>query len=373
VAKRDYYEVLGVGRDATDAQIKTAYRTQAIKVHPDKNPGDKHAEEKFKELNEAYSVLCDGEKRRLYDQLGHAGVDGSRGGGGFQGGGFEGFGNFGDIFGDMFEQAFGGGAGGRRESGARSGRDLRVDRDVTLLDVLNGIDVNLDIPALQTCETCSGTGARPGSGTKQCSQCRGHGQVRVSHGFFQMAQTCPKCHGQGEIIENPCPTCSGSGRTQKTKKVKVRIPPGVENGTTLRITNAGEAGERGSSAGDLYVVVHVKGDKRFERDGANLITEASISFPMAALGGEIDVASLDGTVRLKIPAGTQPGVHFRIADRGLPQLKSRSRGDLFVKVQVNVPKKLSKEEKKLVQELGAKFGDTHLGADDGVFKRVFGG
>jgi molecular chaperone DnaJ len=188
-----------------------------------------------------------------------------------------------------------------------------------------------------------------------------------------MAQTCPKCHGQGTIIEHPCPSCAGAGRVQRTKKVKVRIPPGVENGTTLRITGSGEAGERGSPAGDLYVVVHVKGDKRFERDGANLIAEASISFPMAALGGEIDVASLDGTVRLKIPSGTQPGVHFRIAERGLPQLKSRSRGDLFVKVQVNVPKKLSKEEKKIVQDLGAKLGETNLGSDEGVFKRVFGG
>lgn len=367
---------MGVGRDAAADQIKTAYRQQALKFHPDKNPGDKAAEEKFKELNEAYSVLSDAEKKRTYDQFGHAGVDGSAGAGFGGGRGFEGaagFGNLGDIFGDMFEQAFGGGqGGGRREHGGHVGRDLRVDREVTLLDVLNGVDANLDIPTFQTCETCAGSGARQGSGVKKCPQCRGQGQVRVSHGFFTMAQTCPKCHGQGEIIENPCPTCSGSGRVQRTKKVKVRIPPGVENGTTLRITGAGEAGERGAPAGDLYVVVHVKEDKRFERDGANLITDAAITFPLAALGGEIDVASLDGTVRVKIPAGTQPGTHFRIAERGLPQLKARSRGDLFVKVQVSIPKKLSKEEKKIVQDLAAKFGENRLSGDDGVFKRVFG-
>lgn len=378
MAKQDYYATLGVGREATPDQIKAAYRQQAIKFHPDKNQGNKQAEEKFKELNEAYSVLSDAEKRKAYDQFGHAAVDGSaggfRGGPGFGGGGFT---DLGDIVGEMFEQAFGGrGGAGARGAGGRvtgqPGRDLRVDKEVALVDVLNGVDVTLDVPNLQTCDHCGGSGAKPGTGRKQCSDCKGRGQVRVSHGFFTMAQTCPRCRGYGEIIEHPCSVCSGAGRVHRNKKVKVRIPPGVENGTTLRITGAGEAGERGAPAGDLYVVVQVQDDKRFERDGANLVTDATISFPMAALGGEIDVPSLDGTVRLKVPAGTQPGVHFRVAGRGLPQLKSRSRGDLFVHVQVNVPKKLSKEEKKLIQDLAVKMGENDLGKDEGVFKRVFG-
>lgn len=378
MAKEDYYATLGVGRNATPDQIKAAYRQQAIKYHPDKNQGDKQAEEKFKQANEAYSVLSDAEKRKAYDQFGHAAVDGSAGGFRGQGGqgfGGAGFGDLGDIFGEMFEQAFGG-RGGPSQRGGRAtgqpGRDLRVDTEVAMTDVLNGTDVTLDVPNLQTCETCTGSGAKPGTGRKQCAECKGRGQVRVSHGFFTMAQTCPRCRGYGEIIENPCQACGGQGRVHRNKKVKVRIPPGVESGTTLRITGGGEAGERNSPAGDLYVVVHVKEDKRFERDGSNLITDATISFPMAALGGEIDVESIDGVVRLKIPAGTQPGVHFRVSERGLPHLKSRGRGDLYVRVQVNIPKKLTKEEKKLIQDLAALKGETNLGKDEGMFKRVFG-
>lgn len=373
MAKRDYYEILGIARGGTPEQIKAAYRQQAIKVHPDKNLGDKQAEEKFKELNEAYSVLSDTEKRKAYDQFGHSAVDGSMGGGPGAGrAGAGGFGDLGDIFGDIFEQAFGGQGGGRGQRGGAPGRDLRVDKEVTLADVLNGIDVALDVPNLQACDVCNGSGAKAGTGRKQCPDCKGRGQVRVSHGFFTMAQTCGRCRGYGEIIENPCPSCSGAGRVQRNKKVKVRIPPGVENGTTLRISGSGEAGERGAPTGDLYVVVQVREDKKFERDGANLITDASISFPLAALGGEIDVVSLDGTVRLKVPAGTQPGAHFRVADRGLPQLKSRARGDLYVRIQVAIPKKMSKEEKKIIQDLAAKMGETNISKDDGVLKRVFG-
>ncbi len=376
MAKRDYYEVLGVSKGATPEQIKAAYRQQAIKYHPDKNQGDKQAEEKFKELNEAYSVLSDPEKKGVYDQFGHAGVEGATGAGGFRGGaggqGFGGFGDLGDIFGEMFEQAFSGQGQRAQRGGGQPGRDLRVDQEVTLQQVLTGTDVTLDVPNYEACSNCAGSGAKPGTGKKQCPDCRGRGQVRVSHGFFTMAQTCPRCRGYGEIIENPCPQCSGAGRVRKNKKVKVRIPPGVENGTTLRIAGSGEAGERGAQAGDLYVVVHVAEDKRFERDGANLITDVTISFPLAALGGEISVPSLDGTVRLKIPAGTQPGVHFRVAGHGLPQLKSRSKGDLYVRVQVNVPKKLSKEERKMIHDLAIKFGETNISNDEGMFKRVFG-
>jgi molecular chaperone DnaJ len=372
MAKRDYYEVLGVGKTAAPDEIKAAYRREAIKHHPDKNPGNKEAEEKFKALNEAYSVLADAEKRKAYDQFGHAGVEGAAGG--VRGGGnpFEGMGGLGDIFGDIFEEAFGMGGGRRRAGGGQSGRDLRVDKEVTLNEVVTGIDVTLDVPNLTSCDVCGGSGAKPGTGRRKCADCGGRGQVRVSQGFFTMAQTCPRCRGYGEIIESPCANCSGSGRVQRNRKVKVRIPPGVENGTTLRVTGAGEAGERGGSAGDLYVVIRVAADKRFERDGANLATDVKISFPMAALGGEITVASLDGPVTLKIPAGTQPGVHFRLANHGLPHLRGRSKGDLFVRIQVDVPKKLSKEERKLILDLAARLGDNGVSKDEGVFKRVFG-
>jgi len=371
MAKRDYYETLGVNKTATPEEIKAAYRREAIKHHPDKNPGNKQSEERFKELNEAYSVVSDTDKRQAYDQFGHAGVDGSSGGARGGGNPFGGMGGLGDIFGDIFEEAFGMG-GQRRRGGAQSGRDLRVDREVTLLEVVSGIDVTLDVPNLTPCDVCSGSGAKPGTSHKKCTDCQGRGQVRVSQGFFTMAQTCPRCRGYGEIVEHPCVGCNGSGRIQRNRKVKVRIPPGVENGTTLRVTGAGEAGERGAPAGDLYVVIRVAADKRFERDGANLITDAKISYPMAALGGEIDVPALEGTLKLKIPNGTQPGVNFRLAGHGLPHLRGRSKGDLFVRVQVDVPKKLTKEDRKLLLDLAEKLGDKGVSKDESVFKRVFG-
>lgn len=369
MAKADYYETLGVSRNATPEEIKAAYRKQALKFHPDRNPGNKDAEEKFKEANEAYSILSDGNKRQTYDQFGHAGVSG-QGGPGF-GGGFGGFdfGNLGDIFGDFFGEAF----GGRRRHSARTGRDLRADYEVTLNEVLTGTEANLVIPNWVACHTCHGSGARPGTGSKKCGDCKGRGQLRVSQGFFTMTQTCPRCHGTGEMIEHPCGSCHGRGRVQKDKTVRVRIPPGVENGTTLRIGGGGEAGERQAPPGDLYVVVRVRSHKQFERSGANLFIEQSISFPMAALGGHVEVPGIDGNVKLVIPAGTQPGVQFRVDGRGLPHLKSRGRGDLYVQIQVEVPKKLKKEEKKLIQDLAAKMGDGHVSKDGGgVFKRVFG-
>ena len=374
MSKRDYYEALEVSRTVTPDELKAAYRKQAIKFHPDKNQGNKQAEEKFKEVNEAYSVLSDPEKRKLYDQFGHAGVSSSSGGpGGFSGGtgGFD-FGNLGDIFGDIFEDAFGRGGRSKQPGRGQGGRDLRVDREVTLKEVLSGVDVSLDVPKLQPCETCHGSGAKAGTTAKQCPQCHGSGQVRYSQGFFTMAQTCGRCRGQGEIIENPCGTCHGTGRIQRTQKIKVRIPPGVEDGTTLRIAGSGEAGERGGPPGDLYVVVHVTKDKNLERDGANLLADLTITFPLASLGGNVDVPSLDGNVRLKIPPGTQPGVHFRVSGHGLPHLKNRSRGDLYVRIQVSVPKKLTKEEKKLIQELGEKMGEKRISEDESVFKKVFG-
>lgn len=374
MSKADYYETLGVSKNATADELKAAYRRQAIKYHPDKNQGDKTASEKFKEINEAYSVLSDAEKRKVYDQYGHAGINGGAGPGGFQGGGFGGagfdFSNLGDLFEDIFGEAMGGRA--RRSTAGQPGRDLRSDRDVALQEVLTGTEVVLDVANLVSCEVCSGLGAKPGSQLKKCPDCRGTGHIRVSSGFFTMSQTCGNCRGRGEIIDKPCATCHGEGRVRQNRKVKVRIPPGVEDGTTLRISGAGEAGARGAPPGDLYVVIHIKEDKRFERDGANLLTDCTISFPVAALGGEVDVPGLDGNVRLKIPAGCQPGTHFRVADHGLPHLKSRGRGDLYVRVHVEIPKKLNKEERKLILDLADKFGETRHSKDDNVFRKVFG-
>ncbi|MCB4756005.1 MAG: molecular chaperone DnaJ [Elusimicrobia bacterium] len=376
MAKRDYYEVLGVLRNASLDQLKSAYRNLALKFHPDKNQGNKEAEEKFKEVNEAFSVLSDPEKRKAYDEYGHAGVSGFAGAGAGGYGGFEGFGggfdfsHLGDVFEDIFGSAFGGGRG--RRAGARPGRDLRVDHEISLKEVLTGADISLDVPNLVTCEVCQGSGGAQGSSLKKCPDCRGTGQLRISHGFFTMAQTCGRCRGEGQVIDRPCTECRGMGRVQRNRHVRVRIPPGVENGTTLRVAGAGEAGERGASTGDLYVVVRVGGEKGFERDGANLLTNVTLTFPLAAIGGEIDVPSLEGSVRLKIPAGTQPGVHFRVAGHGLPHLKSRHRGDLFVRVQVEIPKKLSREERKVIQDLAAKWGEHRINKDDGVFKKVFG-
>jgi molecular chaperone DnaJ len=378
MSKVDYYETLGVARGASADELKAAYRKLAIKFHPDKNQGNKDAAEKFKEINEAYSVLSNAEKRKIYDQFGHAGVQGGAGPGpgGFGGAqGFD-FGDLGDIFEDVFSGAFGMG-GGRRGRGGRAGgqpgRDIRVDHEVTLEQVLTGVDVSLDVPTRQPCDACNGSGAKEGSQMKKCPDCKGAGQIRVSSGFFTMAQTCGRCRGFGEIIEKPCPACHGDGRVQRSTKVKMRIPPGVENGTTLRVTGAGEAGERGAPSGDLYVVVRVQENKLFERDGANLFINQTISFPVASLGGEIEVPTLDGNVHLKIPAGTQPGVHFRVADHGLPHLKSRDRGHLYVRIQVEVPKKMSKEERKLMLDLADRIGETRHNKDESVLRKVFGG
>jgi molecular chaperone DnaJ len=369
VAKADYYDLLGVSRSASVEDIKVAYRKAALKHHPDRNPGDKSAEEKFKEINEAYEALSSPDKRRAYDQFGHAGAQGGGGPGG--GSGFEGGEGFGDVinqaFGDMFGGMFG---GGRRR--ARKGADLQYEHTVTLEEAFSGAQSTLSVGRLAPCSTCHGSGARPGSSVKTCPNCRGAGQVRMSRGIFSIAQTCPRCGGHGQVVENPCPDCRGQGRLRKTENITVRIPPGVEDGTALRVSNAGEAGERGSSPGDLYVVVRVKPHPRFEREDANLITSHKVTVPLAALGGTLEVPTLEKPLRLDIPAGTQSGTLFRVKGAGMPRLRDAGRGDLFVKVDVEIPVKLSKDQRRLFAELAQSLGDNNVSTDDGLLRKVFG-
>jgi molecular chaperone DnaJ len=355
MTKADYYETLGVSRTATADEIKQAYRRLAIQHHPDKNSGNKQSEEKFKEVNEAYEVLSNPQKRSLYDQYGRAGVSGSGPGAGPEGfggagfGGFEAGGNFEDAFSDLFAGVFGGANRRTRGSGGRHGRDLQVDYTLHLKDVLEGTEASLRLNRQEHCPTCDGSGAKPGTHLKTCPDCRGTGHISQNRGFISFSQTCPRCRGQGQTLESPCPNCRGSGLMTKASTIKVRIPPGVEEGTTLRIAGAGEAGARGGSAGDLYVIVHVEPEPGFERHGSDLVSEAKIPFPTAALGGEIEVLSLNDHVTLKIPAGTQPGTLFRIRERGLPHLQARGRGDLLVRVNVEVPTRLTSEQKQLLQ------------------------
>ncbi len=372
--KRDYYEILGVSKGATADEMKAAYRKLALQFHPDRNPGNKGAEDKFKEINEAYEVLSNQQKRAAYDQYGHAGVQ--QGGPAGPGGGFEGFqgfegGNFGDVFGEIFGEVFGGGRGAGGRQRARKGADLRYDHTVTLAEAFTGTQSTLRVNRQAACPQCHGSGAKPGTSQKTCTDCRGAGQVRVTRGFFTMAQTCPKCRGEGQIVSDPCSNCRGQGRLRSTENITVRIPAGVEDGTALRVPNAGEAGERGAPAGDLYVVIQVREDGRFVRDGDDLLAERRISIPMAVLGGEVSVETLDKTVRINVPAGTQSGTTFRVKGAGMPRLGSNGRGDLKIRVLVDIPAKPTKEQKKLFMDLAKTMGED-VDANDGIFKKVFG-
>lgn len=346
--KRDYYEVLGVQKNAAAEEIKKVYRKLALQYHPDRNPGSKEAEDKFKEAAEAYAVLSDPEKRAQYDQFGH-----SMGGRGFQG--FEGFEEnfrgFGDIFGDLFEDFFGGGGGGSRGSRAHRGADLELGVEITLEEVLKGVEKQVEIPRRETCADCSGSGAEAGSKKTSCKDCGGHGEVRVSQGFFTLRRTCPKCGGRGEKIEKPCAKCRGEGRVRKTRKLNIRIPQGMNGESRLKMTGEGEAGEKGGSRGDLYIRVNVKTHPVFEQQDHHLYCEALVPFTIAALGGEMSVPTLDGKAQLKIPAGTPSGKIFQIKGEGLPVLNRPSlRGDLYIKMEVEVPQHLSAQEKKILQE-----------------------
>jgi molecular chaperone DnaJ len=350
MSKRDYYEVLSVGRTATDQEIKSAYRRLAVKYHPDKNPNDATAEEKFKEAAEAYSVLSDAEQRKRYDRFGHAGVSSGAGAGAW---GAPGFGGIEDILGDLFGfgDVFGGQRGGSRRSTAQRGADLRYDLEISLEDAANGMTANLRIPRLETCDTCKGSGAAAGSQPESCSTCSGSGQVRYQQGFFSVARTCHVCRGAGRVIKNPCSDCKGSGRVEREKQMEVKIPAGVETGSRLRVSGEGESGTQGGPAGDLYVVIHVAEHEQFERQGNNLYEAVPISFTQAALGAEITVKTLDGEEDLKIPMGTQTGSVFRIKGKGMPALGGRGRGDLFVSVTVMTPTTLTREQRKLLEQL----------------------
>jgi len=348
--KRDYYEVLGLNRDASEEDIKKAYRKLAMKHHPDRNPDSKDAEEKFKEAKEAYEMLTDAEKRRAYDAYGHAGVNPQMGMGGGMGPGQEGFGGFAEAFGDIFSDIFGGGQGRGRASVFR-GADLRYNLEVTLEQAARGTETKIRIPTMETCETCKGSGAKPGTQPKTCETCHGSGTVRLSQGFFSIQQTCPTCHGTGKTVSDPCATCRGAGRLKKHKTLAVKIPAGVDEGDRIRLSGEGEAGVNGGPPGDLYVVIHLKEHGVFQRDGDDLHCEMPISFSQAALGGEIEIPTLDGSAKVKIPPETQTGQVFRLRGKGIKGVRSSYPGDLLCEVVVETPVRLNDTQKDLLRQL----------------------
>lgn len=350
MAKRDYYEILGVNRDASDDDIKKAYRKLAMKHHPDRNPDNPKAEEHFKEAKEAYEILSDSQKRTAYDSYGHAGVDPQAGmGGGFGGG--QGFGGFADAFGDIFGDIFGGGRGGR--ANVYRGADLRYNLEISLEEAARGSETRIRIPTMEECGACHGSGARKGTEPKVCPTCGGAGQVRMQQGFFSIQQTCPKCHGTGRIIPDPCPTCHGAGRVKQHKTLQVKIPAGVDEGDRIRLSGEGEHGVNGGPPGDLYVQIHIKPHPVFQRDHDDLHCEMPISFTTAALGGEIEIPTLDGAAKIKIPAETQSGKVFRLRGKGIKGVRSHNHGDLLCHVVVETPVNLTERQRDLLRELEA--------------------
>ena len=344
MSKRDYYEVLGVAQNADEKEIKKAYRRIAMKFHHDRNSDDPKADDKFKEATEAYEVLTNAEKRAAYDRFGHAGVDGSAGAGGFSGGGFS------DIFGYVFGDIFGGGGGGRSRAGPQRGSDLRYTLDISLEDAVFGKAVEIKVPTLQSCNVCDGSGAKPGTSVKTCSTCGGAGQVRMQQGFFQVQQTCPSCRGQGKVVSDPCTSCRGQGRVERSKILSVKVPPGVDTGDRIRLSGEGEAGPSGGPNGDLFVEMSVRKHAIFERDGKDLHCDAPITFSDAALGGELEVPTLEGRVKLKIPEGTQTGKLFRLRGKGVKPVRGGSVGDLLCRVVVETPVQLTKQQRELLQQ-----------------------
>jgi len=367
--KADYYELLGVKRDANEDELKKAYRKAAMRFHPDRNPGDKKAEEKFKELSEAYQILSDQEKRTRYDRFGHAAFEQGGGPGGFQGG-FDFSGNFEDLFGDIFGDIFGGGGsrGGRRR--ARRGEDLSYSMEVSFEEAAFGAEKTISVPRAVTCETCQGKGAKPGTTAKTCGMCRGSGQVRFQQGFFTVARTCNQCGGQGSVVTDPCEVCRGTGATRKTSTLQVKIPAGVDNGARLKLRGEGESAPGGGAPGDLYILIHVREHPLFKRQDTTVICDIPISFPHAALGTEIEVPTLEGKIKLKIPAGTQSGNVFRLRGKGIQDLQSSGRGDQLVRVMVETPKKLSARQRELLEEFARLDGADVHPMSKGFFEKV---
>lgn len=373
--KRDYYEVLGVSRDATADDLKKAYRKLAVKYHPDKNPDDKSAEDKFKEVSEAYDVLSDDQKRAAYDRYGHSAFAGGMGGGAGGGGMHDPFDIFKEVFGGgggVFESFFGGGGGGgqRRSGGPQRGSDLRYALEITLEEAAHGAEREIEYERLVACKTCTGSGSASGSGKKTCRTCGGAGQVISSRGFFQVQQTCPDCNGTGETITDPCKPCRGVGRVKERTRVRLRIPAGIEEGSRLRSQSNGDTGTAGGSPGDLYVVIHLKPHDVFQRDGDDLHCEMPMSFATAALGGELTVPTIEGKASVKIPAGTQSGTTFRLRGKGLKHLGGNNHGDLYVHVQIAVPTKLNGEQKAKLQEFSNLIGENASEMEESFFEKA---
>ncbi|MBC7684172.1 MAG: molecular chaperone DnaJ [Bdellovibrionales bacterium] len=360
MAKRDFYEILGVAKNSSEEEIKKSYRKLAMKYHPDRNPDSKESEEKFKEVKEAYEMLTNPEKREAYDRYGHAGVDPNMGGGGGFGG--AGAGGFADSFGDIFGDIFGGGRGRGAGPQVYRGADLRYNLEITLEQAAHGFDTTIRVPSWDKCDTCHGTGAKPGTAPVTCTTCNGHGQVRMQQGFFSIQQTCPKCHGNGKVITDPCAPCGGQGRIKRNKTLEVKIPAGIDNGMRIRSSGNGEPGTNGGPAGDLYVEIHIKPHAVFQREGDDLHCEMPISFVKATLGGEIEVPTLSGKVSFTIPEGTQSGKTFRLKAKGIKGVRSGYAGDLFCHVAVETPVKLTDKQKDLLKEferLTAEGGAKH--------------
>jgi molecular chaperone DnaJ len=366
VSKADYYEVLGVSRDASEQELKSAYRKLALKFHPDRNPGDHAAEEKFKEASEAYQVLSDGDKRAAYDRFGHAAVSGG-GPGGF--GGFSGAVDLGDIFGDLFGEMFNAG-GQQRASRQVRGDDLRYDLTIDFQESIFGTEKEIRIRRLEACETCKGSGSTSGRGPVTCPQCHGRGQIRYQQGFFSVARTCNACGGRGSIISDPCQTCRGETRITKEIKLTVKVPPGVEEGTRIRYTGEGDVGRGNGQSGDLYIVLSIRAHDFFHREGQNLHCVIPISFPQAALGAEIEIEGVDGPVMLKVPEGIQSGKEIRVRGKGVPFLNEKGRGDLIAKVVVQIPKKLSKAQRDLISELGKSMSVENKPTSPGLLEKM---
>ncbi len=367
MAKRDYYEILGVQRTATDAELKAAFRKLAMQHHPDRNPGDKDCEHRFKELNEAYDVLKDGDKRAAYDRFGHAAFEHGAGGGA------HGFGaDFASTFADIFDDLFGmGGRRGGRASGRERGADLRYNMEISLEEAFTGKTAQVRIPTSVTCEACSGTGAKAGTRPRACATCGGQGRLRHAQGFFTLERTCHACHGRGQVIEDPCPSCSGSGRVTRERTLSVSIPAGVEDGTRIRLAGEGEAGVRGGPPGDLYIFLSLESHQFFQRDGADLHCRVPVSMVTAALGGSFDVPTIDGAkTKVKVPEGTQSGRRFRLQGKGMPVLRAKQVGDMYVQVVVETPQNLTKRQKELLAEFEKMSSRETQPDTTGFFARV---